>query len=260
MKKLIDLYITYQKLSLKKMQYFRISTFLGFANLFVWVIIDLLFFKSIFSSTGNVAGWDFWDSVLLIFTLSLFWDIFWRMTSGGIVSIPDKVHNGDISNYLLKPVNPLAHLAVSEVGILDNSLNTPVLFIYYFINNGFPFSLGQIFVYILMVFMGVGIFTWIMLAIVSLSFWATNVDYLANIYWELQNIARYPKDIFDGFLANLFLYILPVFFIANIPVNILRQGININNVMLGVALNIILFLFSKAIWKRGLSAYNGTSV
>lgn len=260
MKKYWSIYLTYHRLSLRKLTYYKLSTYTQFLSLFIWVIVDLLFFQSIFSNTGKFAGWDYWDSVLLIFSLSLFWDVFWRITSGGIVYIPDKIINGDINKFLLKPINPLFHLAASDVGLLDNSMNTPILFIYYVVNNGFPFSLAEIVVYLMTVLLGVGIFTWILLIIVSLSFWVTNVEYLSQVYWELQNIARYPKDIFTGFLGNLFMFILPIFFIANIPTDVLRKGINTGNVTAAIILNLVLLTSSLAIWNRGLKAYKGANI
>jgi ABC-2 type transport system permease protein len=259
MKRILDIYLTYQLLSLKKLAYYRLSTLLQFLNIFLWVVIDLVFFGVIFANVNSFAGWTYWDAVLLVFSLSLFWDIFWRVTSGGIVSIPDKIFNGDIHKYLLKPLNPLFHLAISEVGILENYINTPILLVYYLANNGLPFSLLQISTYLLMMFLGVGIFTWILLMIVSLAFWVTNVEYLEAIYWELQNIARYPKDIFSGFLGNLFMFVLPIFFIANIPVDILRNGANLAHIAAAVLLNLVLGSLSWVIWNAGLKVFKSTS-
>jgi len=193
-------------------------------------------------------------------SLSLFWDVFWRITSGGVVWIPDKIFKGDINKFLLKPVNPLFNLAVSEIGLFDSSINTPVLLVYFVINNGFYFSFWQIVIYIVMIFVGVGIFTWIMLLIVSLTFWVTHVEYLSQVYWELQNISRYPKDIFGGFLGNLFMYILPIFFIANIPTEVLIKGINFFNLGIGLVLNVVLFFLSTTVWKEGLKKYNGSGI
>jgi viologen exporter family transport system permease protein len=260
MLRIIDIYLTYQALSIKKLSYYRGATLLRFVNLFVWVAIDLIFFNAVFSNVNNLAGWSYWDAVLLVFSLSLFWDIFWRGTSGGIVNIPDKILNGDIHRFLLKPLNPLFHVAISEVGILENSFNTPILLIYYVSNNGLPFTIGQILTYFLMMFLGVGIFTWILILIMSLSFWATNVGYLESIYWELQNIARYPKDIFSGFLGNLFMFILPVFFIASIPVDILRKGVNPDHIGLAILLNLVLGIAANAVWNAGLRAFKSTSM
>ncbi len=260
LRRYLEIYLTYQRMSLKKLMYYRVSTFLHFLNLFVWVFIDLLFFNAIFSNVGSFAGWNYWDAVLLVFSLSLFWDIFWRGTSGGIVSIPDKILTGDIHKFLLKPVHPLFHLAVSEVGVLENSLNTPILLVYYILNNGFPFSPLQVLVYLLMMLLGVGIFTWILIIIVSLAFWVTNVDYLAQVYWELQNIARYPKDIFSGFLGNLFMFILPVFFIANIPTDVLRSGANPAYIATALLLNLFLGALALLIWEAGLKSFKSTSM
>jgi ABC-2 type transport system permease protein len=260
MKRIIDIYLTYQLLSIKKFSYYRLSTLVRFINLFIWVAIDLIFFNVVFANVNNLAGWTYWDAVLLIFSLSLFWDIFWRGTSGGIVTIPQKILTGDIHRFLLKPLNPLFHLAISEVGVLDNSFNTPILFIYYVLNNGLPFTIGQILAYFLMIFLGVGIFTWLLVLIMSLSFWATNVSYLESFYWELQNIARYPKDIFSGFLGNLFMFVLPVFFIANIPTDVLRHGINLSYIGIAIVLNLILGWAAFTVWNAGLRAFKSTSM
>ena len=99
MNKALKIYFHYHRLNLSKSTVYRLSTWLQFFNLFIWVIVDLIFFKSIFSSAGNFAGWTFQDSILLIFTLSLFWDIFWRVTSGGIVRLQDRILDGSLNSY-----------------------------------------------------------------------------------------------------------------------------------------------------------------
>ncbi len=260
MLKALKIYLHYHRLNLTKSTVYRLSAWLQVFNLFIWVIVDLLFFQSIFSSVGSFAGWTFRDAVLLIFTLSLFWDIFWRFTSGGIVRLQDRILDGSLNTYLIKPFSPLFNLAISEIGFLSTSLNTPVLLVYYLVNYQFNFSLLQIIGYLAMVLIGVGIFTWILLIIMSLSFWATNVNYLNNLYWELQNISRYPKDIFDGFLANLFMFIIPIFFIVNLPVDVLRHGFNLNNFLTGLLLNGCLFFISTRMWKKGLTVYDSVGI
>ena len=247
-------------MSFKKLAYYRLSTILQFAQLFIWVFVDLIFFKSVFANVDSFAGWNYWDAVLLVFSLSLFWDIFWRVTSGGIAYIPEKIFSGNINQYLLKPINPLFSLAISEVGILDNSLNTPILFIYFVANQGFHFSFVQIIGYLVMMLIGVGIFSWLLIIIVSLSFWSNNVDNLSQVYWDLQNLAKYPKDIFTGFVGNLFMFVIPVFFIANLPTDVLRHGVNFNYILLGILLNIILAVVGINVWRYGLKMFKGTSM
>ena len=162
--------------------------------------------------------------------------------------------------YLIKPLNPLFNLAVSEIGILSSSINTPILLFYYLLNYPVNYSLLQIFTYLIMVLTGVGIFTWLLLIIMSLAFWASEVNYLSNLYWELQNISRYPKDIFDGLLANLFMFIIPIFFIVNLPVDVLRHGFNFKFFINGLALNLILMTIGLTVWKKGLKVYDGSSI
>lgn len=260
MKRLFGIYLRYHIMSAKRISLYKLSTLLHFSQFFIWVAVDLIFFKSIFNNTGSFAGWSYWDAVLLVLTLSLFWDIFWRGTSGGVAYIPDRIFNGEINSYLLKPINPLFSLSISGIGILENSFNTPILLIYYILNQGFPFSFTQVIAYLLTLLLGVGIFTWMLIIIVSLTFWVRDVSYLEQVYWELQHLARYPKDIFTGFLSNLFMFVIPVFFIANIPIDALRHGVRIDYILLGILLNVVLGGTAIFIWEKGLTVFDSSSV
>lgn len=250
----------YHKISLQKLLAYRRSAVSKLLTLLIWPFLDLFFFKSIFNKIESINGWSYWDTVMLTFRLSLFWDIFWRITSGGLPDIPEKIHDGNITRYFLQSFNSLTHLAFSNVGLGDSNINALVIGGYYFLNNAFDFSMYQVFMYFVMLFVGVGIFSAVITITNALGFWMTDVSHLSNLYWELLNIGRYPKDIFDGFWANLFMYVFPIFFMVNMPVDILRNGVDLKYVLLGFVLLVVFGGIAMVVWRVGERRYEGVSV
>ncbi len=256
--KFFRIYYIFQKQNLAKLLSYRLSFILSSLWLFIWLFIDIFFFQSLFNITDSIAGWSYWDAILLTLAMSIFWDIYWRVTSGGLLRMSQTISNGTIDQYLLKPFNEILLIDFANMST-NRSLNTVTIAIYYFINNGFNFTLGQIAIFILQIFLAVGIFSWIFIIISSLAFWITDTYMLESSYWQLLNIARYPKDIFQGLFSLIFTFIMPVFLVSNIPVNTLRSGLDVYPLLIGITLNIILGTATILIWRKGLKKYSGVS-
>jgi ABC-2 type transport system permease protein len=250
------LYYLFQRQNVSRFLSYRISTTISSAWLFIWVFIDLFFFKSIFSVSTSIAGWNYWDCILLMLAIAIFWDIFWRVTSGGLYKIPREIFKGNIDHILLKPYNEIFLLNYS--GLSSNqSINTVLLAGYYILNQGITFTFSQSLQALILIILAVGLASWAFILISSLAFWITDTYLLEKSFWALTSISRYPKDIFQGFWHNLFTFILPIFFIANFPVEFLRGNGNSLLILLGIGLNILFGGLALTVWRKGLKQYAG---
>jgi ABC-2 type transport system permease protein len=123
----------------------------------------------------------------------------------------------------------------------------------------FAFSVGQAFIYILLLINALIFIFSVVLIIATLSFWTTQSRGLAKIFDNLFKIGRYPLDIFGDFWKVVFIYFLPLVLIAQLPSQALLQTLSIRSVFLAISMTTILLIIALKFWKSGLRSYSSAS-
>jgi len=82
-------------------------------------------------------------------------------------------------------------------------------------------GLWQIALYLVAVACGVAVHYSIMFGLAVMSFWIVRAQGLIHGYYNLFNIARYPRAVFSGVFRWIFSWIIPVLVVANVPAELL---------------------------------------
>jgi ABC-2 type transport system permease protein len=235
---------------------------LMFAGKVIRIGLLLLFFQAIFLKVDRLGSWSY-DQVLLLFATFHVVDFLMSITFHRNLAylLPQKIHSGELDARMLLPVNLLFLSSLERIDLMDLASFLPTLgFLGYVLHRlEFSFTGAQALVYLLLLANALAFLFAAVLAIAALSFWTTRSSGLARIFDSLLKVGRYPLDIFEGLWKSVFLYILPLAFIAQLPSEALLGALSPRGVLLATLLTGCLLGLALRLWKAGLKRYCSAS-
>lgn len=241
---------------------YRPHFFALLAGKVIRIALLLVFFQAVFLKVDRIGSWGY-DQVLLLFATFHVVDFLMSITFHRNLAfhLPQKVRSGDFDAHMLLPVNLLFLTSLERIELVDFASFLPTLgFLAYVLYRlEFAFTAGQLVVYLILLFNALLFLFAAVLAVASLSFWTTQSSGLARIFDSVLKIGRYPIEIFEGFWRSVFVYILPLVLIAQLPSEALL-GISSPRIVL-VATGAAGFLLALAlfVWRAGLKRYQSAS-
>jgi ABC-2 type transport system permease protein len=175
--------------------------------------------------------------------------------------LPRRIQMGELDARMVLPVNTLFIVSFENIDMIDLFSFLPSLcflgYVFYLLD--FSFTWAQLLSYVLLLINALVFLYGVVLIIATVSFWTTQSSGMSRIFDNLLRICRYPLDIFEGFWKVVFIYILPLVVIAQVPsqalLNILTPG-----ALISAFLTTGLFLGSALVfWKIGLKNYMSAS-
>jgi ABC-2 type transport system permease protein len=91
------------------------------------------------------------------------------------------------------------------------------------------------------------------------SFWLLNTSAIAEItdsFWDFNNM---PMDIYNRWIRQIGVFVLPIFVITNFPPMFVLNKMPPVYLVWSVVLPIILFAVVRMVWKQGLKSYASAS-
>lgn len=260
----------------KYLQIFKISYQQEFAyrlNFIMWRVrnvlqIFLVFFlwDTVFSDTNRVVfGYDRTEILTYVFGLLI---VRAFVLSSRTIDVGGEISRGDLSNYLLKPINYFKfwltrdlsskflnlNFATVEGVLLYLTLRPP-----FFIQKNPVFVLGFVISLILAMF----IFFNLLFITSSVPFWIPEavwgVHFLFTmITLEFTSGALFPIDILPQHLQRI-LYILPFPYLIFFPLQVYLGKMSHLELLKGISISVFwaiaLWILMNAVWKKGLKVY-----
>lgn len=241
---------------------YRPHFFSMFAGKVIRIALLLLFFQAVFLKVDRIGSWGY-DQVLLLFATFHVVDFLMSITFHRNLAfyLPQKVHSGDFDARMLLPVHLLFLSSLERIELIDFAGFLPTLgFLGYVLYRlEFAFTGSQFLVYLVLVINALLFLYAAVLSIASLSFWTTQSGGMDRIFDSLLKVGRYPIEIFEGFWRSVFLYILPLVLIAQIPSEALLGIVSARAVLISTAVTWFLLALALLLWKAGLKAYQSAS-
>ncbi|HUR60715.1 MAG TPA: ABC-2 family transporter protein, partial [Opitutaceae bacterium] len=146
----------------------------------------------------------------------------------------------------------------------DSLLNTIVassVIIYAARELGLRPDVGDVLLYVAMIFTGLVIHYSILILSMSLSFWLRNSQGLEGGYFTLTEFSRLPREAFKGFVSLLFVWLLPVVVVSNAPARTVigRFGGDWKWTFAPFLFAAIWFSVAVFVFNRGLRRYSSAS-
>ena len=228
----------------------------------VRIALLFFFFQAIFLKVDRIGHWTY-DQVLLLFATFHIIDYLISITfhRGLAFQLPQLIQSGQLDSRMTLPANLLFFVSFERMDLIDffSFLPTLAFLSYVLYRLNFAFSVGQAFIYILLLINALIFIFSVVLIIATLSFWTTQSRGLAKIFDNLFKIGRYPLDIFGDFWKVVFIYFLPLVLIAQLPSQALLQTLSVRSVFLAISMTTILLIIALKFWKSGLRSYSSAS-
>lgn len=232
-----------------------ILTWIGF-------LIQLFFLKIIYSYTPGIAGWSFYEMLLL----SGIFDLIWVLTNVWILNplqeLPEKIYSGSLDFDLLKPVNTQVIASFSRFSLLE--IIVPVLLplfliVYSIVKIGLVVAWWQIVGGVLMLAVSLFILYCFSFLLVSCSFFVNRFHTFRVIFNRLREALRYPLHIYPLALRIVLLTVIPIGVAIFYPVKLLVEGLGAWEVVLYICVAGFFFLVSRLVFLVGLKRYSSAS-
>jgi ABC-2 type transport system permease protein len=231
-----------------------------FVNLF-WIGMLFTVITVIFSQTSTIAGWSK-QEVYLMTVLWIIADEMYVMFFGSnLQNIPTMVVDGELDNYLTKPVSSL-FLVSFKFFLMRSVYRVLIQFVILFwLVWKFDFAVSYLhsILVVLLIIVAVVIDYSRSLIGNTLGFWFMQIENLNEVLGSLSVLGRYPLEIWPKTVKILFLTFLPVAFSGFIPTATLTGRWPWYGILYAFIFAIVLLFIAIHFWRFAIRSYSSAS-
>ena len=228
---------------------------------FFWMSVNVLMVSVIYDHTESIAGWTKYEMLLLVGTTQLTQRLLMAFFWSNLFELGRNVRSGHFDFFLAQPGSPLFMISTRKFD-LDGLVNVPVaiaIVVYAAHRLGLDPSAAQLASYALCVLCGLVLHYSMLLAIISLVFWLQSAKGIEGGYFGLTEFSRMPREALRGAAAVVFVYVLPVVIVSNVPSRVLIHGLEAGQVAWLVGATLFWFALAVSIFHAGLKRYASAS-
>jgi ABC-2 type transport system permease protein len=243
------------------------------ANLFVnmgWMFSLVVFIEIIYRNTTLVANWTKPEMLVLFGTYSMLRGISNTLFYSNLSQLPTYIRMGTMDFILTKPVNAMFYTTLRYVSFddLGQSLGASVVIAYGWTllahaHGAAHVGLAEALGFAGMMACGLVLFYSINLILMTTAFWLVRLDNLMVLADTMFSIARTPIEIFRRFgpaAPFVFTYLIPLAFLASIPVKELFGRVALLPAMTAsLCLSVCFLVVSALFWRYATRSYASAS-
>ena len=261
----LRLYIAFWRNGLRQAVEFRANFWANVMTNLSWVFSLVVFLTIIFRNTHAVAGWTEPQMFILFGTYSLVRGLSDTVFYGNLSQMPLYIRQGTMDFILTKPVNSQFYASFRYIHLeeLGQTVSGLMVVLYGVSQYHHAFSALAIFTYALLILCGMALFYALNMLLMTFAFWFVRLDNLIVLANTVFGVARNPIDIWAvfGSMPRFFLtYILPLAFLASMPVRALFSTVPLGQTLLA-ALGLTAFFLAASVlfWRRATRSYSSAS-
>lgn len=254
------------KISFQQEFVYRLNFIMWRARNMIQIFLVYFLWSTIFSdSTSSFFGYDRAKILTYIFGILIVRAI---VLSARAIDVTNEIARGDLTNYLLKPINYFRYWLTRDLSSKVLNLSFAIvefLALYLILKPEIflqtdPFNL--VFFVLSLVF-AVFLFFVIVFITSSISFWAPEMSWGAQFFIifviiEFLSGSLFPIDILPGLLQKI-LYLTPFPYLIFFPLQVYLGKISDTLVLGGIFATflwtVVLWFLMSSIWKKGLKVY-----
>lgn len=182
----------------------------------LWVLFWTFYFKRF----PVLNGWTFDDLVVLWATITFSFGLAFGLFAN-IMRLHELISQGQLDYYLTLPKNVLIHMAVAQIrpANLGDMFFGPLLLLLFV-----QLSSLQWLIYVCAAVGAAIVYLSFFTIIASFTFWLGQSDSLfTSVSNSLVHFSTYPTRIFDGWTRLILFSLIPAGFIAEVPVELVRD-------------------------------------
>ena len=262
MKRYLFLYLIFFKNSLIRMMENRFDFIFRAIPTILNLSINLFVISFIFSKIKEISGWNKEELFLLLGTYNIVWGLFFGLFIQNMAKINGYISRGDLDLFLTKPID--SQFYISVVNPIDFGEGATVILGIFLVTRAvnimnINLNLIQFFTYAVIILSAVVAAYSLWFISLTLSFWIGRVYGLHEAFISFFEINKYPSDIFNGIIRNLFVYFLPLGVMVTFPTKFLLNRLDPMLIIWGSISGIIFLVTSHIFWNFALKRYSSAS-
>jgi ABC-2 type transport system permease protein len=242
-------------LSLQYRLDFIIQTFM----VVVWSATALAPLLVLFEMRSSVAGFSSHEALMVSGCFIALKGLLQGVIQPSMTLVVEHVRKGTLDFLLLKPVDAQFMVSTAKIDIarLTDVLTGLALVVWAARSLAVPPSPAQFALGALLLVAGAVILYAIWIMVVSLSFRVVKVDNLSFLIGSAFDAARFPAGVFQGALALVFTFVLPLALMTTYPALALKGSITSGQVLTSLLVSGLFFGLSRFVWQRAIRHYTG---
>lgn len=260
MKYYFRIYRTYFNNAISYHAQYRASTWLHLCLHILWLVMTLFLVSIFFEHIDTIAGWKKEELYLMAILWSLA-DQIAIIFFNNIIDLPDLVTDGNIDGHLTKPVSSLFALTLSKINIiaLYRAGGECILLVWLFFHYDFHINFIHTCLGALLFLSAIVINYSFILILNTLSFWFYRINNINEAWFTVFEIGKYPLSVLPKTGRIIFLTLLPVAFIAYIPVATITGKWPWYGILYATIFTILIFIVAITFWNFALKKYSSAS-
>lgn len=260
MKRYLRIYRTFFLSSLVREMEFRANFFAKIAVMIVWTSFFVIGILLIFRNTQSIAGWNQGQVLVLTgsaFLLSSFNQAFFF----SITEIPSQVQLGTLDFIVTRPMESqfwisLRRFNLDQIGSMLTSSAMIAIGINQSHSTISSMKWGQ---WLVLMLCSITIFYSFNFAMFTSSIWFVKLDNLFVITEATTNVSRNPMDIFSRVVQRIFIFAIPLAFLAYMPAKALLKHLPPIFILYAITWALFSFLASRSFWTYATKHYSSAS-
>jgi ABC-2 type transport system permease protein len=231
----------------------------------MWLTFLLVFYRTIFSKTATVAGWNeaqYFFFVGCFFTLQSLVETLFLSNCNEFAEL---VRSGDLDFYLLRPIDEQFLVTCRNI----DWTTVPSVILGLTVMGGalsqldWTFDLVRVMVFVGVFICGIAISYGCLVLLTSGSVWLVRNQSLFELWWLFTSLARYPREIYVGKWARpmgwFFTFIIPVLLVVNVPARTMVKSLEPSFVAFMAVAAVVLLFLSRKYFQYALTRYRSAS-
>lgn len=260
-RKLLPVFFTLLQNSLMRELSFRFNSLIRIFTDITWYLVNITFFKIIYSYTIYVGNWTSWEVYSFLGTMMIIDSLYMTFFYFNVMRVPTYVRNGSLDIFLLKPIN--SRFLISFQTINWSSLITFLFGVSFTIYSVFQLEnipcIKNVAIYVVLIINGILLMYYLMFIGAIFSFYFYRTEMLMESVFEIFQIGMKPEFIYGQGLRMLFTYVVPVLVIVNYPAKILFDELSFFDLFWATGITVVLHLLTSFFWNYSLKKYNSAT-
>ena len=246
--------------AMNELQY-RVNFFIQLIQSLIELGIGLIGLALVFGHTTTLAGWTRPELLAVMGVYTLMGGLINATIQPNMLQLLNDVQQGTLDYILTKPADSQLQISVRQVHIwsmTDLLLGLSVL-IYAVIQIQARIGFLQALVFVALLFMGVLMIYCFWLILTTGAFWLIRMENILELFQGVYQAGRWPTTVYPNWLQVGLTFLVPVAFAVTVPAEAITGRLTVTTLLEALAFTIILLLFSRWFWKRGLRHSSGAS-
>ena len=253
--------LTFLRIGVMNEAQYRANFFIQLVQSLLTIATGLTALALVFSHTSELGGWTRPQLLAVMGVFTMVGGMIRSVIQPNMQRVVEDVREGRLDFALTKPADAQLLVSVRDIRLwqLTDVIVGLVVLVVALVQIGDAVSVGSLLSFIGVLLVGlVSIYcVWLMLA--SASFWLIRMNEVQELFDGVYRAGQYPVGIYPGWLKYGLTFLVPLAFAITVPSEAVTGRLTWQAVAVAVGTALVLVVFSRWFWRRGLRRYDGAS-